>query len=136
MGGYKRKMHSIFRNLLAKMFQNLLHTILKIPKNIYISSLAIYRSEVIKYATSIRSSYVSLPAFTFRSINADEAASVEVIHNERKVGKSNYNLFKLFKSSLDLIINFSSLPLTLVGVLGCITSIMSISYGDSASVFL
>ncbi|MFC1718248.1 glycosyltransferase family 2 protein [Candidatus Poribacteria bacterium] len=129
MGKYKRKRHSIFRNLLTKTFHRLVHAILEIPRDIYMSSFAIYRDKVIKYVVSIRSSYVFLPAFTFRSVSADEVATVEVNHDERKIGKSNYNLLKMFKLSLNLIINFSSLPLTLIGIFGFITSVMSIGYG-------
>jgi hypothetical protein len=52
-----------------------------------------------------------------------------VIHEERKVGKSGYNIFKLFTFSLNLVINYSALPLLLVGIVGFAISILSIGYG-------
>ena len=52
-----------------------------------------------------------------------------VIHKERKAGKSGYSLFKMFKLSLNLLINYSSLPLLLVGIFGFTISILSICFG-------
>lgn len=102
---------------------------MKIPKNIYISSFAIFKSEVIKNAITIKSSHVVLSALITRSTSVNKIANVEVIHKERKIGKSGYNLFKLFKFSLNLLINYSSLLLLLVGIVGFVISILSISYG-------
>ena len=128
-GKYKVKMHSKFENFLSKIFQILMHRILKIPKKIYISSFGIYKSEIVKNAITIKSSYPFLAALISRSTPANKIANVEVIHKERKVGKSGYNLFKMFKFSLNLLINYSSLPLLLVGIFGFIISILSMGYG-------
>lgn len=53
-GEYKVKQHSKFENFLSKTFQILMHEILKIPKSIYISSFAIFKSEV--YCFKVHSS--------------------------------------------------------------------------------
>ena len=128
-GRYKEKKHSRFENFLSKTFQILMHRILKIPKDIYISGFAIFKSEVVKNAVTIKSSYPFLPALISRSMPINKIANVEVIHKERELGKSGYNVFKMFKLSLNLLINYSSLPLLLVGAFGFIISIMSIGYG-------
>ena len=128
-GEYKVKKHRKFENFLSKTFQILIHRILKMPKDIYISSFAIYKSKVIKNVVTIKSSYPFLPALISRSTPVNKIANVEVIHKERKVGKSGYNVFKMFKLSLNLLINYSSMPLLLVGVFGFILSILSMGYG-------
>ena len=128
-GEYIVKKHSKFENFLSKTFQKLIHRILKIPKGIYISGFAIFKSEVIKNAITIKSSYPFLPALICRSTPVNKIANVEVIHKEREAGKSGYNLFKMFKLSLNLLINYSSLPLLLVGIFGFIISILSMGYG-------
>jgi glycosyltransferase involved in cell wall biosynthesis len=125
---YKLKEHTKFENTLSKIYHTLIHLILKIPKNIYISSFAIYKSEVIRNAISIKSSYPFLPALICRSTAGNKIVNVEVIHKKREVGKSGYNLFRMFKLSLNLLINYSSFPLILVGVFGFILSIVSIGY--------
>ena len=128
-GEYIVKKHSKFENFLSKTFQNLMHRILKIPKGIFISNYVILKSNVIKNALSIKSSYPFLTALITRSTPINKIANVEVIHDERKAGKSGYNVFKMFKLSLNLLINYSSWPLLLVGIFGFILSILSISYG-------
>lgn len=128
-GEYKVKQHGKFENFLSKIFQNLMHKILKIPNNIYISSFTILKSEVIKNIITIKSFYPFLPALISRSTPVKGIANVVVIHEERKVGKSGYNIFKLFTFSLNLVINYSALPLLLVGIVGFAVSILSIGYG-------
>ena len=48
-----------------------------------------------------------------------------LIHNERKFGKSGYNLGKLFKHYSNLSINFSTIPIHLFSILGFAITIMS-----------
>lgn len=128
-GKYKEKKHSKFENFLSKTFQIFIHRILKIPKGIYISGFAIFKSAVIKNAIAIKSSYPFLPALISRSTPVNKIANVEVTHEERKAGKSGYSLFKMFKLSLNLLINYSSLPLLLVGIFGFLISFLSLGYG-------
>ena len=57
-------------------------------------------------------------------------ANVNVNHCERKIGRSNYNQFRWIKISLSLIINYSSLHLQLLAVLGVVVSVLSLLYGS------
>ena len=59
----------------------------------------------------------------------NKIANVEVNHQPRKVGKSNYTIRKYFSLALNLIINYSVLPLLIVGIFGVIISIISFCYG-------
>lgn len=128
-GKYQIKRHDKLENFLSGIFQIFYHKILDIPKNIYISSFTIYDRRVVKNAISIKSSHPFMPALIRKSTHKNKIGNVEVIHNERKLGISNYNLLKYFKFSLDLLINYSSMPLFIVGIIGTIVSILSIGYG-------
>ncbi len=128
-GRFKTKNHSRFQNFLSNRFLSLNHKILKIPKDIKLTSFVIYNREAIENITTIKSSYIYLPAFVANSVPLDKITNVEVIHEKRKSGKSNYGLYRMFKFSLNLIINFSSIPLTFVGIMGVIISTLSIGYG-------
>jgi len=55
--------------------------------------------------------------------------NVEVTHLQRAHGKSNYNIKKLINLSFNLLINYSSIPLRVVGSIGLITSIVSFVLG-------
>jgi hypothetical protein len=128
-GKYKIKHHGPIENFFSNRFQMFIHYILDIPPTIFISSFAIFTSNVAKNIISITSSYVFLPALVRRSVPANKIANVEVLHNPRKVGKSNYNVRKYLSLSLNLIINYSVLPLLFVGILGVLISAMSFCYG-------
>ena len=128
-GKYNIKHHNCVENFFSRRFQMFIHGILDIPKTIFISSFAVFTSDVVKNVTAIKSSYVFLPALVRKSVPADKITNVEVIHNPRKVGKSNYNIRKYLSLSLNLIINYSVLPLLFVGIFGVIISALSFCYG-------
>ena len=130
-GKYIVKHHNKIENFLSTRFQLFIHRILKIPDEIYISSFAIFKSEVIKNATSIKCSYVFLPALISQSIPINKLGNVDVVHHPRKVGKSNYNFLKYLKLASNLIFNYSSLPLLFVSMIGIIISFLSVCYGSS-----
>jgi len=128
-GRYKIKQHSRIENFFSQRFQTFVHWILDIPNTIFISSFAIFTSDVVKNVTNIKSSYIFLPALVRNSVPANKIANIEVVHHPRVVGKSNYNIRKYLSLSLNLIINYSVLPLLFVGVFGMIVSFISFCYG-------
>ncbi|MDX8549485.1 glycosyltransferase family 2 protein [Methanospirillum hungatei] len=128
-GKYYIKHHSRLENFFSKRFQMLIYYTLDIPDSIFISSFTIFTADVVKNMTSINTSYVLLPALMRGSVPANKIANVDVTHYPRKVGRSNYNMMKYFSLSLKLIINYSTLPLLLIGVIGVIISFSSFGYG-------
>lgn len=130
-GKYETKRHGIFQNVLSNIFQYFIHSILKIPNHIYISSFAIFKKDIVKNITSLRISYVFLPALICKSVSADNITNVIVQHDERLCGRSNYNIIKYIKYSLNLIINYSSIMLKIVGFFGIFVSVASIIFGIS-----
>jgi glycosyltransferase involved in cell wall biosynthesis len=128
-GKYTIKYHSRLENFFSNRFQKFIHYILDIPPTVFISSFAIFKADVVKNMTQIKSSYIFLPALVRNSVPANKITNVDVCHNPRKIGKSNYNLRKYLSLSLNLIINYSTLPLLVVGIIGVIVSIFSFFYG-------
>lgn len=55
--------------------------------------------------------------------------NIRVKHYNRKHGKSQYTLFKIINLSLSNIINFSTLPLKIVSLIGLLTSFISFILG-------
>ena len=128
-GRYLSKQHSPVENFFSNIFQKFIHWILEIPGTIYISSFTILSSDVVKNMVQIKVSNIFLPALVRKSVSSDKIANTDVVHNPRKVGRSNYTLRKYLALSLSLMINNSVLPLLIVGVIGIIVSILSICYG-------
>lgn len=128
-GRFPIKQHSWFQNFLSARFQFLIHYIMDIPKKIRFTGFVIYTSDVVKHMITIKTSYVYLHALAIKSAPIAKITNVDVNHNPRKFGKSNYNLRKYFTHSLKLIINYSSLPLTFIGIFGILMSFVSFCVG-------
>jgi glycosyltransferase involved in cell wall biosynthesis len=128
-GKYKIKYHSRIENIFSGIFQSIMHRTLNIPNKVFISSFAIFTSEAVENAISIKSPHVFLPAFMAKSVDPKKITNTEVVHQPRKVGSSNYTLGKYFKLSLDLIINHSALPLIAASAIGLVISVLSILWG-------
>jgi polyisoprenyl-phosphate glycosyltransferase len=126
---FKVKHHSRIKNFFSDVLQLFIHYILDIPSTIYISSFAILTSDVVKNMISIKSSYIYLSAFVRKSIPAHKITNVDVQHNPRKIGKSNYSIRKYFSQTFNLLFNYSALPLIFVGIIGVIVSFFSFCYG-------
>jgi len=62
---------------------------------------------------------IILKSTTNRIIN------VEITHNRRRYGSSEYSLFKLIRTTFDNVLNFSSKPLQFISILGICVSIIS-----------
>jgi undecaprenyl-phosphate 4-deoxy-4-formamido-L-arabinose transferase len=56
---------------------------------------------------------------------AANPAEIEVGHEERAAGKSNYNLYKLIRYNFDLVTGFSLVPLQLFTIVGIMLSAVS-----------
>ena len=128
-GKYSPNNSNFIENFLSRFYQKLVHKILAIPNNLFISSFVIYRRETVQNIISIKSSYPFLPAMTIKSAPINKISNTDVIHHERTIGASNYGLIKYFKYSLNLIVNYSSLPLSFVASFGFLLSIISICFG-------
>jgi hypothetical protein len=100
-----------------------------VPNTLFLSSFVIYRRETLNNLISIKSTYPFLPAMTIKSAPVNKISNAEVNHHRRMTGTSNYGLIKYFKYSLNLIVNYSSLPLVFVASFGVLLSILSICFG-------
>jgi glycosyltransferase involved in cell wall biosynthesis len=128
-GQFIIKHHSRIENFFSYLYQILKRHILDLPQGTNTSNFAIYTSGVIKNMVQINSSYVFLPALVQSSAPGNKIANVDVIHHPRKYGKSNYNIRKYIQHSLNLIINYSALPLRFIGIVGIFAGICSFIYG-------
>jgi Glycosyltransferases involved in cell wall biogenesis len=128
-GKYTRKMHATSENFMSKIFHKFIHSVLAIPDDIYISNFVICRKEVAKNITRIKSAYPFITALIVKSAPLNKIINTEVEHDPRKFGRSNYNFIRYAKISFNLLINYSSAPLKIIGIIGVLTSIISIGFG-------
>lgn len=100
------KQHSVYRKMGSKMTDYLFNKICLKPKNIKISSFRIIRKNIISEIIKDKTSFVYISAITFK--NTKNISNVEVNHNVRKYGKSNYDFYKLLKLFIKLYLYYSN----------------------------
>jgi glycosyltransferase involved in cell wall biosynthesis len=128
-GKYIDKKHGTIKNGLGLVYHYVTHHILDIPKDISLSNFIIMSSEVQKNILKIKCSFTFINALISKVTPHEKVANIDVIHESRTFGRSNYTSLKHMKLLLNLIINYSSFPLVSIGIFGAITSIISILYG-------
>ncbi|MCF8295985.1 MAG: glycosyltransferase family 2 protein [Saprospiraceae bacterium] len=123
IGKYKEKRHNIFRNL-GSYFLNLMsERIFNKPKDLYMSSFRCLNRKLVDTILENRTIYPVIGPLILQSTKRIE--NIEISHEKRKEGHTNYTIRKLFSSAFDSMINFSSLPLKVVGSIGFIMFISS-----------
>ena len=119
---YKKKKHSLFRNLGSRFNDKVANIMLKKPKDLYLSSFkALNRfivDEIIKYDLP----YPYIDGLILRV--TDKIGKIEVEHHQRETGKSGYTLTKLIRLWLNMFTNFSILPLRASFVVGMVVAIL------------
>jgi len=120
---YKIKNDSLIRNIMSKIANVSAQVILKKPKNIYFSSFKSIKRNIVDEIIKYEGPFPYIDGLILSITN--NIGSCDVIHDERKFGKSGYNLGKLFKHYSNLSINFSTIPIHLFSILGFAITIMS-----------
>jgi len=127
---YKQKKHSWFRNLGSRFNDKVANVMLNKPKDLYLSSFKIINrfliDEVIKYNLP----YPYIDGLILRTTS--NIGKLEVLHDLREAGRSNYTFRRLIRLWLNMFTNFSILPLRLSIVLGFIFSIIGFLIGIDA----
>lgn len=121
---YPEKKHNKFRNfgtwindLMAKLF-------IGKNDNFVITSFFIMKKYVKDELIEYEGPYPYLAGLILRV--TQNVGTVDVIHKERKIGKSNYTLTKLLRLMLNGFTNFSVKPLRIASIVGIIISMSSV----------
>ncbi len=99
------KKHSFYRNIGTKLTDGLFHIICGKPNGIRVSSFRAMRKHIVEAISIDNTSFVYISAITLK--HTKNIGNVMVTHNERKFGKSNYNMIQLTKVFLKLFIYYS-----------------------------
>ncbi|HEU5046484.1 MAG TPA: glycosyltransferase [Rickettsiales bacterium] len=124
VGGYRgTRLDSAYRKFVSKMSNIVRAKITRIEMKDQGCMLRAYRRNIIDL---ILESDESTPFITvLAQYFANNPTEVEVAHEERHGGVSNYNLYKLIRYNFDLMTGFSLVPLQLFTILGIVLSGMS-----------
>ncbi len=123
---YTDKKHSFFRNLGSKINGKIANWVLQKPKNLYLSSFKLIHKEVVKEIIKYKGPFPYIDGLILRVTR--NIGSVEVNHNKRAEGKSNYTLRKLISLYFNMFFNFSVRPLRFFTISGFIIFIIGLGF--------
>ncbi len=123
-----KKQHNFIRNFFSNIANRLNSHFFDKPKDLHMGSFRIIKRNIIGIILNFSNpNFVlgpSLLKITKRIKNID------VEHNKRKYGKSQYNLSKLIRMGFDNVLMNSTLPLRIISIFGIIVAFVSFGYGS------
>ena len=127
LGTYHIKHHKPYKNIGSYVIRKLNNKIFNTENKIRFSSFRILKKSIIGELKLMRTPFPYISGMIL-SITSS-VANVEIGHSQRKHGKSSYNFRKLLSLSFNLLINYSSIPLSFIGTIGLIVSVVSFFLG-------
>jgi glycosyltransferase involved in cell wall biosynthesis len=115
-GTPRSETHGFLRDLASKMTKLALQSAMGAETARKVSAFRAFRTPIREAFADYRSPHVSIDILLTWATT--RFTSVEVTHDERKLGKSNYNFSKLLTHALNMVTGFSTLPLQLASWIG------------------
>jgi len=122
-GAYETKKHSLSRNLGSRFVRFIDAIIFGKPKHLKMSSFRCLRRELVDALVLNRTRYPVIGPLILK--NTRRIVNVSVRHEPRAAGDSNYTAIRLTRMVLDNVLNFSSLPLQMISLLGVAVAALS-----------
>lgn len=117
---YEKKQHSWFRNLGSQFNDRVATILLKKPRNLYLSSFKVIRTDLVRIITQYRGPYPYIDGLILRSTNRLGTQLTQ--HAAREKGRSSYTFSKLIYLWLNMSTGFSVTPLRVVALIGFVLS--------------
>ena len=114
--GYTQRKHSLWRNLGSYILNKIDTFFLEKPKGLDKSSFGILTRDICQVVLNNHNAMPAVASLIIKATN--NIINIDVEHNTRVYGRSNYSLQKLISLSLNNILHYSSLPLKMVGYIG------------------
>lgn len=124
---FREKKHSSFRKKGSKLVNYFNRKIFNKPKDIVLTNFRIFTRNVANRVLSYKTFYPYIPGLLL--MFSSSIANVETEHQARKVGSSNYSMFKILKLVARLLFNYSSFPLKVMTYIGVSVSLVSFLIG-------
>jgi undecaprenyl-phosphate 4-deoxy-4-formamido-L-arabinose transferase len=125
VGSYRSERHdSLFRRVASRAMNRMRENLTRIRMTDQGCMLRAYGRNVVEAINRSPESNTFVPALAY--IYARNPTEVEVKHDERAAGKSQYSLSRLVKLNFDLVTGFSVKPLQIFSAFGMIVALGSV----------
>lgn len=121
---YVEKKHNFFRNFGSWIVNRLTTSLLQKPSDLYLSSFKLINFEIIQEIIKYKGPYPYIDALIFRVTN--NVGKIQVLHNTRLEGESNYTLKRLITLFMTILFGYSILPARIILSIGIFSLLLSI----------
>lgn len=126
-GRFESKQAAGHRRLGSRLISLINRRVFGQPATLAVSNFRILRRDVV---TRIVSSRTAHPYITGQALMySSQRANVDVRHEPRRVGSSNYNLVRIVRLVMTILFSYSSFPLRLGALLGFVLAGLSFLFG-------
>jgi undecaprenyl-phosphate 4-deoxy-4-formamido-L-arabinose transferase len=115
-GAPKEETHGLWRDLASQVTKIALQEVMGAKTARHASAFRVFRTRLRQAFVNYNSPYVSIDVLL--TWGSARFAAVDVRHDPRTIGLSNYTLRKLFVHALNMLTGFSSVPLRVASLLG------------------
>src|SRR5213593_1898733 len=127
VGGWREnRQDPLLRRVASFLVNRITAKLVGVDFHDYGCMLRAYRREVVESVRQCREIHSFIPALA--ATFARRVAEVRVKHDERAVGRSKYNFYRLIRLNFDLMTGFSMLPLQLMSFFGFGVAIVSLAF--------
>jgi glycosyltransferase involved in cell wall biosynthesis len=121
-GSFEAKQHRIDANVGSALIRSVNHRLFDPPPGLRMSAFRLIKSEIIDVIKHIRTPFPYVTGMILSTTN--RIGNVTVQHDERSHGSSGYSFRSRARLSRNLLVNYSALPLRLMGYLGLFASVV------------
>ncbi|HEY1057047.1 MAG TPA: glycosyltransferase family 2 protein [Emticicia sp.] len=121
---YAEKKHNFFRNLGSWVVNRITTWLIHKPGDLYLSSFKLISKEVISEIIKYKGPYPYIDALIFRTTN--NVGKIQVEHNERMEGESNYTIKRLVRLFMIIVFGYSTLPIRFIQATGIFLIFLSL----------
>lgn len=121
---YEEKQHSTWRNLGSRLANAVADQMLEKPKGLYLSSFRCVTAAVAREVSRYEGPFPYIDGLITQV--TQRIGTLAVRHDPRRIGESSYDLRKLVGLWLNILLNFSILPLRVAIVLGLGTALVGV----------
>ena len=122
---YAVKEHALWRNLGSRFSNRVADWLLDKPRGLYLSSFRCMSRFIVRGVVKYTGPYPYTDGLIMQLTNHID--SIEVRHDPRVEGRSNYSIRKMFELWLNLATSFSVAPLRFAVVIGMVMTILGVA---------
>jgi glycosyltransferase involved in cell wall biosynthesis len=127
IGAFQIKEQSFWRRLGSSMVRFINRYVSNKPRDLQTTNFRLLRRCLVEAVAAHHTRNPVLGPLILRNTRA--LINVPVAHHPRSAGQSGYSLFKLIRLTMDHVLNYSTLPLKLVSVIGVCSFLFSFFLG-------